>query len=243
MQLYRAAARPRACRARYRAGVQPSKVAPYFVLAALVHLAAVATRFDLVAARVPAPVALGIMVAQCPLLLLSGYFEGRLDHGTRASGMPRWMQIDARPVKWAFTFGVIYFACVAAQTWHVSFGPVDPTPPAAFPPATRAMWFAMFTVGMAFPFYLLAAGVVIPVLRAVTWPLRQLPALLGALLALVLGGALGVALLSAVTSSQLRGFIAKLQATIAGDPTIAVAVTLGLLLVPMLVGLVLERED
>jgi hypothetical protein len=176
--------------------------------------------------------------------VLSGYFEGRLDYGPTLRGLPRWMQIRSKPVKLAFTFGFIYLlTCVALQTWHVSIGPIDPSPPAAFAPAQRAAWFGMFTVGMFFPFYLAASGVLIPVLRAITAPLRALPGLLGALLALALGGALGVVVFAAVTSTKLGTFIAGIQATIANDPAILLGVTLAGVFVPMLLGLVLGRDD
>lgn len=219
--------------------MSPSKLAPYFWLVALIHLAAVASRFDVVAARLPGYAAPAILVAQIPLLVLSGYFEGQLDHGGTATGLPRWMQIRSRPVKLAFTFGFIYVACVALQTWDISIGPIDPSPPAAFPVAQRAAWFAVFTVGMFFPFYIAATGLLIPVLRVVTWPLRGLPAALGAVLALALGGALGAVVFAAVSSARLGDFIAGIQATIARDPALAIGVTLACVLVPMLFGLVL----
>ncbi|MEO8551258.1 MAG: hypothetical protein ABI678_14850, partial [Kofleriaceae bacterium] len=146
----------------------PRTVAPYFVLVALIHAAAVATRFDLVAAKVPAAAQLAIMLGQAPLLVLSGYFESRLVYGTEGSGLPLWMRIRSVPVKLAFTFAFVYIATVTLQTLHVSIGPIDPTPPLAFPPTQRALWFAMFTAGMFFPFYLAAAGGLIPVLRGLT---------------------------------------------------------------------------
>ncbi|HEY6038188.1 MAG TPA: hypothetical protein VIV58_28095, partial [Kofleriaceae bacterium] len=174
------------------ARLAPRTVAPYFVLAALIHAASVATLFDLVAAKLPPPVPFAIMIGQFPLLVLSGLFEGRLDYGPAMEGFPLWMRIRSVPVKLAFTFAFIYIAGVALQTLHFSIGPLDPTPPLAFPPAQRALWFAMFTAGMFFPFYLAAAGGLIPVLRALTRPLRAVPLVAGALASLLLGGALGI---------------------------------------------------
>jgi len=225
-----------------RPKLQPRRVAPYFIVVALIHLASVATRFDVVAAKV-GDVALALMIAQFPLLLLSGYFEGRIDYGPSMDGFPLWMRIKSRPVKLAFTFAFIYLTCVAAQTWHVSIGPLDPTPPDSFPQTQRALWFAMFTAGMFFPFYLAATSLLIPLLRVITRPLRALPAIAGALLALVVGGGLGLLVFAAVTSTQLGAFVESIQAWIKSDPAIAIAVTLGVTLGPMVVGMLLGRED
>ena len=62
------------------------RLAPYFVVAALIHAAAVATRFDTLAAKLPDGAPDAIMLAQFPLLVLSGYFESRLDHGGTVAG-------------------------------------------------------------------------------------------------------------------------------------------------------------
>lgn len=212
------------------------------MVVALVHLAAVASRFDVIAARIPSAAALAIMTAQFPLLVLSGYFEGMIDHGPPMAHAPRWMQIRSTPVRLAFTFGFIYVVCVALQTWDVSIGPVDPDPPESFPTAMRALWFAMFTVGMFFPFYLAAAKFLIPVLRAITWPLRFLPDAVGAILALTVGAGIGVVVLSAVTSTRVRQFIADIQAAIERDPALAVGVALVTALGPTLLGLVIARR-
>lgn len=217
--------------------VEPRSLAPYFGLVALVHAAAVATRFDLVAAKLPAGADLAIMMAQVPLLVLSGYFEGRLGYGTESSGLPTWMKIRSVPVKLAFTFGFMYLSCVVLQTLHFSIGPIDPTPPLAFAPAQRALWFAMFSVGMFFPFYLAATGLLIPVLRFVTTPLRALPGLLGALLALGIGGAAGVALFAVATRTTLPELVTRVRAAIAANPVLALGVTLTMTLGPMLLGL------
>ena len=229
-------------RTRDRPRLAPRAVAPYFLLVALIHAASVATLFDLVAAKLPAPVLLAIMIGQFPLLVLSGFFEGRIDYGPAMDGFPLWMRIRSAPVKLAFTFAFIYIAGVTLQTLHFSIGPIDPTPPLAFPPAQRALWFAMFTAGMFFPFYLAAAGGLIPILRALTRPLRAVPLLPGAITALILGGALGIGVFALATKTQLAAFVDRIQDTIHASPGLAVGVTLGLTLVPMLVGVVLERD-
>jgi len=225
-----------------QARLAPRTVAPYFVLVALIHAASVATLFDLVAAKLPAPVPFAIMIGQFPLLVLSGFFEGRLDYGPAMEGFPLWMRIRSVPVKLAFTFAFIYIAGVALQTLHFSIGPLDPTPPLAFPPAQRALWFAMFTAGMFFPFYLAAAGGLIPVLRALTRPLRAVPLVAGAITALILGGALGVGVFALATKTQLVAFVDRIQDAIQTNPALAIGVPLGFTLIPMIVGIVLERD-
>jgi hypothetical protein len=218
-------------------------VAPYFTVVALIHAGAVATRFDLVAAKIPPSAALALMVAQFPLILLSSFFEGRIDYDPGLANFPRWMQIRSRPVKLAFTFAFIYLSCVALQTWNVSIGPINPTPPLEWPAAQRALWFAMFTAGMFFPFYLAATSLVIPVGRVLTRPLRALPPPIGAVLALIAGGGIGIVVFAAVTSTKLAAFVAGIHETIAANPAIAIGITLVTVFGPLVLGLVLGRDD
>jgi hypothetical protein len=222
--------------------MSPRALAPFFLVVALINAAAVASRFDLLAAKLPGGAALAVMLAVVPLLFLAGYFEGRLDYGEQMSSLPLWMRIKSVPVKLAFTFGFMYLTCVALQTWNVSIGPVDPSPPATFPPGTRAMWFGIFTAGMFFPFYLAATSFLIPLLRFLTRPLRALPGVAGGLVVLLVGGALGLVVMSAVTSSKLGAFIQGIKAAIGANPAIAIGVTLVTTLGPMLLGLVLDRD-
>lgn len=223
--------------------LDPATLAPYFVLAGLVHAAAVATRFDVLAAKLPGGAPLAIMLAQFPLLMLSGYFEGRLDYGDQRKSMPMWMRIDSKAVKLAFTFGFMYLVVVAAQTWDIKIGPIDPSPPLSFPTAQRAMWFAMFTLGFAMIFFMAAASILIPVLRVLTYPLRLLPTVIGALLAVGVGAGLGVFVLAAVQSQEIAGFVKSVKAAIKADPALMVGVILATTLGPLLLGLVLKRKD
>ncbi|HUS28999.1 MAG TPA: hypothetical protein VMZ53_10820 [Kofleriaceae bacterium] len=223
--------------------MSPRKLAPFFLLVALINAAAVATRFDLVAAKLPAGVPLGVMLAVLPLIFVAGYFEGRLQYESTLDGLPLWMRIKSVPVKLAFTFAFIYLTCVAFQTWKVSIGPLNPTPPASFPAQTRAMWFAMFTAGMFFPFYLAAAGVLIPILRVLTAPLRKLPDLAGGFAAIVVGGGVGVLVMSALQSVAIGSFIKRVQATISANPALSIGITLGTTLGPLLLGAILDRDD
>jgi hypothetical protein len=228
--------------ANHKNGLSPESVAPYFVLVALLHAAAVATRFDLVAAKIPEAGRLAIMLSQFPLIVLSGYFEGRLDYGPTMESFPLWMRIRSKPVKLAFTFGFMYVACVILQTLHFSIGPIDPTPPLSFPPAQRAMWFAMFSAGMFFPFYLAATGILIPILRALTKPLRALPLAVGALIALGLGVVAGVVIDALATKTKLTAFVDMVHDAINTNPMLLLGVTLGMIFIPMLIGVVLEKK-
>ncbi len=223
--------------------LSPHQVAPYFVVTALIHLAAVWTRFDLVAAKLPVWAPTAIMLSQLPLIMLSGYFEGRLDYGTQMDSLPLWMRIDSKPVKVAFTFGFVYIAAVSLQTLHFSLGPIDPTPPLAFPPAQRALWYAIFSFGMFFPFYLAATGLLIPFLRGVTSPLRMLPNALGAILALEIGAGIGVFVFALATKTPLVQFIDLVKGTIANSAGLTIGVTLARTFGPMLIGLVFGTRD
>ncbi|MFT3699826.1 MAG: hypothetical protein QM831_42165 [Kofleriaceae bacterium] len=223
--------------------LRPEQVAPYFVVVSLIHLAAVWTRFDLVEAKLPVWAPTAIMLSQLPLILLSGYFEGRLDYGPEMANFPLWMRIKSKPVKAAFTLGFMYVAAVSLQTLHFSLGPIDPTPPLSFPPAQRAAWYAMFSFGMFFVFYLAATGILIPFLRAITAPLRALPNALGALLALVLGGGIGVLVFAVATKTKLVAFIDLIKGTIANNALLSIGVTAAMTFGPMLIGLVFAKKD
>ena len=201
-----------------------------------------ATLFNPLAAKLPASAPLAIMIAQFPLIVLSGYFEGRLDYGPQMESLPLWMRIPSKPVKLAFTFGFMYVAIVVLKTLHVSIGPMDPNPPASFPLQTQAMWFAMFSVGMFFPFYLAATGLLIPILRVLTKPLRALPLAVGAIIALAVGAAAGFIIFALATKTKLTAFVDMVHATINSNPLLAVGVTLGLIFIPMLIGVILEKR-
>jgi hypothetical protein len=175
--------------------------------------------------------------------MLSGYFEGRIDYGDQRKSMPMWMRIDSKAVKLAFTFGFMYLVVVAAQTWDVRIGPIDPSPPLSFPTAQRAMWFAMFTLGFAMLFFMAAASFLIPVLRLLTYPLRLLPLVVGAALALAIGAGLGVVVLSAVQSQEIAAFVKSVKGAIRADPALMVGVILATTLGPLLLGVVLKRKD
>jgi hypothetical protein len=223
--------------------VSPKTLAPFFVVTAIFHAASVATRFDLLAAAIPASVQSAILFAQLPLLIVGGYFEGRLDYGDGVG--PLWMRIKSRPVKLSFTFAFIFLVTVIFQTWNVSLGPLDPTPPKAWPDAQRAAWFAMFTGGMFFPNYLAATSSLIPALRAVTAPLRKLPSAVAVAISSVVGIGAGYGAVVALASAKVGAGVGQATAlwdSLQSDPATALPIALGMAWVPILVGLVLERR-
>jgi hypothetical protein len=226
-----------------RPGLSPRSVAPYFILVGLIHVFAVATRFDGLAAKLPAAVGPALMIGQFPLIFLSGYFEGRIDYGEQMKELPLWMRLPSKPVKIAFTFAFIYISCVALQTWDVEIGPIDPTPPEQWDMQKRAMWFAMFTAGMFFPFYLAAVGVLIPTLRFITRPLRALPPVAGGLVALVVGAGVGVLVFSLATNSGMKAFIKSIKDIMAANPAIGLGIMAASLVGPFLLSLVLGKKD
>ncbi len=82
------------------------------------------------------------------------------------------MRIRDPFVRAAFTFSLTYLCVVSIQVLDIELGPVDPTPPAEWPDAQRAAWFAMFTFGFAGITYMTLVGAVVPVLRFLLRPLR-----------------------------------------------------------------------
>jgi hypothetical protein len=150
------------------------------------------------------------------------------------------MRIKSRPVKFSFTFAFLFLVIVVMQTWKISLGPIDPTPPKEWPTAQRAMWFAMFTAGMFFPNYVAASSTLIPALRIITSPLRKLPAIVAVILASVLGTGAGYGIVLLLDSSKL-GAAASVWASLKENPTTALPVALAVVWVPIIVGLVIER--
>ncbi|MFN3197274.1 MAG: hypothetical protein ACE366_02480 [Bradymonadia bacterium] len=216
--------------------LSPRTMAPFFTITALFHLFAVASRFPELAAMLPEGFDVAILVAHLPLILVEGYFEGRLNYGSSMAQMPLWMRLDSRPVKFTFTFAFVYLTVVTFQTWDINLGPVDFSPPDEWPLAQRAGWFAMFTVGMAFPNFLAATTVLIPGLRLVTQPLRALPAAVSVLLLVVLGGAIAWFGLERIPFPEISNLIASWKAWIEAEPTRAIIATFAAVGAPILLG-------
>ncbi|MCY1061281.1 hypothetical protein [Nannocystis sp. SCPEA4] len=167
--------------------------APLFWFFTLVFAAMVLSRFDGFAVQIPAQVHVAMLWISCPLLLLAGAIEGRIDHGERSRGTPLWLTIDSRPIRYTFTLALTYFGLVALAAFDVSLGVVDPRAPAEWPHMQRLLWFLGFSFGMSFANYLAAAGALIPGLRVVTAPFSRLPTALGLGLLMALGLGLSAA--------------------------------------------------
>jgi hypothetical protein len=223
--------------------LEPRRLAPLFIVTTLLHLAALLSRFGEVAKLLPPGVAEAVLLAHVPLLLLEGYLEGLLDYGESGVDLPLWMSIKSRPVKLSFTFAFTYLGVVVLQTWNISIGPLNPSPPPEWPLGQRAMWFGIMSVGMFFPNYLATCGILIPILRKITSPFRHLPRKVGLPLLGVLGVALGIGIVFLLGSSLLGGKINSVQQAIKSRPALAIGVTLGMILIPIVIDMVRGDDD
>jgi hypothetical protein len=75
-----------------------------------------------------------------------------------------------------------------------------------------------------------------------TKPLRALPVAVGALLALGLGVCAGVVVDALATKTKLTAFVDMVHNTINTNPLLLLGVTLGMIFIPMLIGVVLEKK-
>ncbi len=222
--------------------LKPKTLAPFFILTALFHFASVISRFDLVSAQIPAEVSAAILFAQLPLLLVEGYFEGRIDYGPGVG--PTWMRIKSQPVKISFTFAFLFLVTIIMQTYDISLGPIDPTPPKEWDDMKRTLWFAMFTFGMFFPNYLASASTLIPALRTITKPLRALPSIVAVMLASLIGVGLGYGAVMLFASQKVGDKVSAGQTfwnSLQENPKIALPIALAIAWVPILFELVTEK--
>lgn len=222
--------------------LSPRSVAPLFVVLTLVFAAAVLSRFDGFQGELPAAAHGALLAASFPLLLLAGAVEGRVAYDPARKDMPLWMQIDSRPIKYTFALALTYLGLVALQAFEIELGTVDPSAPEVWPPPQRLAWFLMFSFGMSFANFLVAAGVLIPGLRLVTAPFSRLPAALGMPLVALLGLGLGWLSLGALARADdvraIKGYVDAVQE----QPTVAVAVAVALVVVPVVIESIWQRE-
>ena len=80
------------------------------------------------------------------------------------------------------------------------------------------------------------------ILRTLTKPLRALPVAVGALLALGLGVIAGVVIDALATKTKLTEFVDMVHNTINTNPLLLLGVTLGMIFIPMLIGVALEKK-
>lgn len=220
--------------------MKPGRVAPLFGLLALFFAAAVLSRFDQIATKIPEAVHGAALMASFPLLLVAGAIERRVDHGVRKD-FPLWMQIDSRPIRWTFTFALAYLAIVLIQAFDVSVGPIQADPPQEWPQPQRLLWFLMFSFGMSFVISMSAANWLIPALRIVTAPFARLPPVLGMTLLGALGGGLGWLALQALANQELHQLRGSIDVMLQ-EPQIVVCVVLASILLPWLATLLWKRE-
>lgn len=229
-----------------RPQLQPKRLAPFFVVAALVHALAIVTRFDELAGMLPPELASSVLLGSVAMLFVEGYFEGRLDYGPALADLPLWMRIKSGPVRAAFTLGFTHLLIVAIQTWDVSIGPFDLSPAPDLPLQTRAVWFGVFVFGGFFVNYMTVTSLLIPGFRVITAPLRRLPGALGVALAAMLGVAVGWGLTSLVSSMLVKDRVAAIPAMwtrLTEAPEVALPVALAIVVVPIIVGVVLDARE
>lgn len=151
----------------------------FFPLFTLVGIAATASRFDEVMARVPELFIDLILFVQVPLLCVAGLLEVRArgvkEDGVKGSAgpdLPEWMTMQGRWKKAAFTFSFTALSIAALQVLDVELGPADPSPPPEWDLPTRARFFAITAFGMGMVNYMAAIDVLLPPLRFLAKPFR-----------------------------------------------------------------------
>ncbi|NOY91305.1 MAG: hypothetical protein GXP55_08850 [Deltaproteobacteria bacterium] len=224
----------------------PRRLAPFFVLTALFHAICLVTRFDDVARVLPVGVGAGLLLATFPLLFIEGYFESRLDYGDASTSLPLWMRIKSRPVKLSFTFAFTYLAVVVLQTWDISIGPIDPTPPPEWPLAQRAQFFAMMSAGMFFPNYLAATSFLVPALRTLGTVAQRLPAFVAIFVLGLLGMGAGYGVVQAFASASIGSGIESansMLSAITERPAVAIGLAFAGVFVPMIFGALLKSDE
>jgi len=223
----------------------PPGLVPFFVLTTVLHGAAVLSRFDQLQDAVPPVVHAALLCGQLPLLLLEAYFVDRLLAAERGPELPTWMRIPAGPIRSSLALALTYLALFALQTWEVSLGGIDPTPPAIWPPAQRLAWFSGFALILTFPAYLVATSTLLPILRALIWPLRALPAAVAVIVAVGLGGGAGLVALALVDVREgaLFATLTGLKAAVTADPIGALLITVAGPALGGAVGLIRERLE
>lgn len=218
-----------------------ARATPLFALIALLSLAALATRFQALAALTPPGAQLGLVAAVVALTVLGAHFASVV---TPPSGveLPLWMRLLGA-ARAAFGLSFTFLAVVALQTLKISLGPIDPSPPESWPLATRAQYFAMMSVGMFFPNYLAATSVMVPALMVLVRPFQKLKSV-GVVLTALVGVALGAGVAALVASQSAAHAVAEGQRLwSAADAAVGGAVTLGMILLPIAWGIVSEGRE
>lgn len=220
---------------------KPSQLAPLFTFTALFHGLALVSRFGEVHQLVPGTVHLAILVAHGPLLLIQGYFEGRLDYGKSTVKLPTWMSIKSVPLKLSIALAVAYISVLVLQTWDISIGPVDPNPPGSWPLSKRVFWFVAMGGTMLFPAYLAGAAILIPGLRALTKPFRLVAPWVSLPVLTVIGLGVGWGATAALVSQGISNTVDAFH-ELMEEPGNAVGAALLLAWLPVLAGMLRTKK-
>ncbi len=157
----------------------------FWGLFSLFSAASILTRFDLFAPYIPSHLLSFVLFFHGPIVFMTGYLEANVhaeDHD-----LPRLFRLA---VTLAFTF----LSVVCFQELDIGFGPIDPTPPAAFPPLQRLAWFLTFSFGMGFANFMAADNLLLPVVRGLVRPFRKAILPVGLLLSGTMGFVLAMVL-------------------------------------------------
>ena len=226
----------------------------YFSWVALVHLAALATRLDVVGTHVPVGVRDGLFWLTFPLLFVSGVLLSMLpeldDHlrvkniGDDENRFATWMALKSKPAKVALTLALMFLTVCIVQRFDIKIGPLDPSPPTGikFDAAKRTRFFLMMCGVSIFPAYLLATKLLVPPLLVVGRLARKLSAPGGAavlaLAGLVVGG-LAVQLFASKGAVDL----AKAGKIFLQQPILSLGLALGGAFLPVIFAPLIERAS
>ena len=224
-----------------RRQASPAALFSLFSLFALVHGLALASRFPELAQRLPPWAPRAVLLTQLPLLLIAVYFDAGI-RGEKPRGLPNWMWLRSGPLKLGLALAFSYFAMVVLQTWDIQLGPVDPTPPPGWPLAVRARHFGLICLAGLLPGYIAMSSLVVPPLRRLARLLQRCPAALAAALLGAVGLLVGLVLLLALESARASEAIASVQDLLHGDGPLMIGVTVGVILIPTLLGLLTARR-
>lgn len=226
--------------------IPPARLAPLYWLTTLVHAGSVVTRFDKLNQALPPKVNAAILFVQFPLLLIVGWYEGKIDLGPYDNqDMPLWIRIKPWSLKTSIAMAFAFLCIVITQTWHIGVGPMDPTPPDVWPQAMRLGWFLMFTLGFTGIFMIAAPSAVIPPLRIVTQPFRWAPSIIAVPLLTAVGMGAGYYAIKLLADAKIGGEVASIQATLdlfKQDWLFMIVFTNATVWLPILLGKLTRRE-
>lgn len=183
-------------------GYPPYRVAPWFLLGAVIHLAGLAALFPEADAALYARLGVvprgWVIASQVATWAGLSAIEIRVDHtqqtGDGYAALPVWMQIRNRWIRLSYSLGIVFFVDVIALRVGLPLGNLDPAAPLLHDGslALRIPWFAAITAFEALLAFV-AVGTLVAVGRRVMRPTRRLPVALAFVLAALVGGAFGLA--------------------------------------------------